>query len=88
MAQKRFKHIKNEFGLVDEQATQEAFETFVGGINRAERLVWLWNNSYPSGTAYDRMFRANSYQSKENIFKNKAKREGFADEQIKAFLSL
>jgi len=80
--------IDNGFGGKDEQAMQEHFEYLVGGVAKAERLMWLWNNSYPNGSKYDQTFKTGHYHSKENVFEYKAKAEGFTQEQINCFHAL
>jgi hypothetical protein len=80
--------VKNCFGGVDEQISTDMFEEAVGGAKRAEHLQYIWNNSFPVGTEYDRKMRERYYHSKEDMFRLKAKREGYTDEQIEMFLSL
>jgi len=79
---------KNPFGGVDEQKAQEMFEDLCGGVKKAERLLHLWNDSYPCGTKYDKTFKTGFYRSKEQIFWIKAKRDGFTQEQIDMFMGL
>lgn len=67
---------------------QAAFVRLVGGQERADRLQWIWNNSYPSGTEYDRIFWPGRYRTKEQVFRLKARREGFKDNEISSFLEL
>jgi len=73
---------------VDETERQAAFVGLVGRHARAERLQRIWNNSYPSGTAYDRIFSPGRYRTKEQVFRLKARREGFKDNEISSFLEL
>lgn len=73
---------------MDETERQAAFVRLVGRHARAERLQRIWNNSYPSGTAYDRIFWPECYKSKEEVFRIKARREGFKDNEISSFLEL
>ena len=72
----------------DEEKKQVEFVTAVGGYTRADRLLYISNNSYPHGTKYDKLFRKSSYMSKQDVFRSKAKREGFTDKQINMFLNL
>lgn len=72
--------------LTDEQAATEAFEDLCGGVNKAQRLLQLYKNSYPSGTEYDRLMGRG--KTKEEVFARKAKQAGFTDEQIDALLDL
>jgi hypothetical protein len=68
----------------DELVDTSAFEVYVGGANKAQRLMSLYNNSYPNGTALDRLYgRA---KTKEQVFEVKAKGEGFSAEHVSAFL--
>ena len=79
---------KNEFGGIDERLAQEMFENACGGVKRAERLCYLCNNSYPTGTLYDKTFKTGFYHSKIDNFISKAKREGYTEKQINMFLEL
>ena len=85
MKTKRFQLIASPFGTgIDERATQEAFVDFVGGWKRAEQLERIWKNTWssphPVGTMY--------WKPKSKIFADKAKREGFTEEEICAFMTL
>jgi len=80
--------IDNGFGGKDEQAMQDHFEELVGGARKAERLLWLWNDSYPVGTKYDKDFKTGHYHSAEEVFEAKAKREGYTQEMINCFHAL
>lgn len=68
----------------DEAAEHKAFEDLCGGPSRAFRLLHVWQNTSPSvwhvGDPY--------YKSRNEIFRRKAKREGFSDTEINAFLHL
>ena len=74
---------KNPFGGVDEQAAQEQFEDLCGGVSYAERLMQVWNNSYPTGMKGSRY-----YHTKMENFIFKANNEGFTEEQVNFFLAL
>jgi hypothetical protein len=74
---KTFKPIPGPFGHIDEAATTQAFEEFMGGVSRAQQILRVWNNSYPS-------YRREKIQN----FISAAGREGFKSEEISAFLSL
>lgn len=78
-----FKVVPGPFGGSDERATQEAFVEYVGGTRKADRLMYLWNDSYPCST-HD-IFKP---LTKEEVFRSKAIREGYTHEQISAFLIL
>lgn len=87
MSKKPFEPIPSPFGTMnDEQRTQDAFVDYVGGTAKAEQLSRIWQNSWPSGTNYDRLMGRGG--TKEDVFRAKAKREGFTDEDVDAFLSL
>lgn len=62
---------------VDEQEANDRFVRLVGGVRKADRLQQIWRNSYPS-------YR----KSREEVFREEAKREGFSDRAIEAFLKL
>lgn len=72
---KRFEPIYHSpFGnrVLDERATHEAFEDYMGGVDRAFRILHVWQDSYNS----------------LHKFEIKAAREGFTENEIDAFLSL
>jgi hypothetical protein len=56
------------------------------GIDKADRLMYLYNNAYQAGTEYDKTFKTGFHKSKDEIFRLKAKREKFTDEEIDLFL--
>ena len=76
-----FKKIKNDFGFVDEQVTQDKFIDFIGGGLRADRLQNVYRNSYPG------WIRGKKVSASE-IFEINAKSADFSQEEIDAFLSL
>jgi hypothetical protein len=78
----------NPFGGVDEQAAQDMFEDICGGVARAEQLMRISQNSYPTGTKYDKTFKTGHYHSKEDNFRTSALNAGFNAEQIDFFLAL
>lgn len=78
--------IDNGFGGKDEAAMQEHFEHLVGGVAKAERLLWLWKNSFKSGTKYD--FLMGRGKIREEVFEAKAKAEGFTQNQIECFYEM
>jgi hypothetical protein len=85
MKKQPFKPVPSPFGNGNhEQATQDAFVDYVGGQAKAEQLSRLWQNSYqtpwPPGHQYAR--------TKAEVFRNKAKAEGFSDEDVDAFMLL
>jgi hypothetical protein len=61
----------------DEQAENDAFVRMVGGVKRPDRMQVIWSNSYPQ-------FK----KSREEVFREKAKEEGFTDLQVNRFLDL
>jgi len=71
-----------------EQERTDDFVRLVGGVRKADRLQWIWNTSYPYGTEYDRVFKTGFYKTKEDVFRSRARKEGFSEGQINAFLSL
>lgn len=80
---KEFKVIKNDFGGIDERATTESFEFFVGGVKRAQRLQYIWSNLYVTGPPH-----IDLREKKITMFKIRAGHEGFTKEQAEAFLML
>jgi hypothetical protein len=76
---KPFQAIPGPFGKTDEQATTNAFEEYVGGVRRAQRLLYIYNNSYPMPGRWTEQV------SKDQVFRSRAKREGFTDAEIDAF---
>ena len=81
-----FAPIEYPWGDIDEKATQDAFIDFVGGTAKADRLQLLNMNSYPMGTALDRLNGRG--KTKEQVFRRKAKNAGYTDRQVTAFLML
>ena len=67
----------------DESEEQDRFVRTIGGIAKADHLQRIWNRSYPHSTS--NIFRP---ITKEQDFRSNAKREGFTDKQIDAFLRL
>jgi hypothetical protein len=64
-------------GCLTEQELNDKFVRMVGGVKKADRLQQIWNMSYPH------------YKKKrEEDFREKAKAEGYTDEQIEFFLKL
>jgi hypothetical protein len=70
----------------DEQQETDDFEELCGGVAKAQRLLHLYQDSYPNGTAYD--FLMGRGATKEQVFEAKAKREGFTAQQVNAFRNL
>jgi hypothetical protein len=66
----------------DEQAATEVFEQEVT-VPRAQRLFQLYKNSYPLGQPGDRYYR-----SQTDVFRAKAKADGFTEIEIQALLLL
>jgi hypothetical protein len=80
--QKPFKVIPGPFlAFKDEMATQEAMVEYVGGHHRAEQLSRIRQNSYPMPTYKGEL-------SAKEVFRIRAKREGFTDMEVDAFESL
>jgi hypothetical protein len=72
---------------VDEAKQHDAFVDEVGFAN-AERLMQLYSMSYPVGTEYDKLMRTGFYKTKEQVFTNRARSQGFTQRQIALFLEL
>jgi len=64
----------------DEQAATDEYEDICGGRHNAERLFKLYCNSYASNGYYAK--------TKEEIFEDRAIREGFTKKQINALYRL
>lgn len=78
-------HVPSPFGTgCDEQAENDAFEQLCGGHVRAFRLLHLWQDTYATPWPPGHMY----YKTKEQVFRAKAKRDGFTDEQVEAFFHL
>jgi hypothetical protein len=71
---------------MDEQERTDAFVALAGGRANADRIDRVWKESWPHGTALDRLY--GTALSKEEVFRLKAKREGFSAKVIDAFLAL
>jgi len=81
---KKFKPVKGPFGGIDEQATVDAFEDYVGGVENAQRLLSIYRNSYPMRGRWG----TKDGKSKTEVFCEKAKQDGFDDNDIDAFLMM
>ena len=64
----------------DEQALTDRFERLCGSIERAQRMLRLWQNSCPSRHPNPRWSK-----TKEQVFETKAKEEGYTRKHIQAF---
>ena len=69
--------------ILNEKEKTEKFIRKVG-LERADRLQEIMNNSYPR-TIWNFGWRE---LSTEDVFREKAKREGFTDKEIDMFLEL
>ena len=69
--------------MYDEQVEQDKFVRLIGGMKKADRMQYLWGNSYPHSTS--NIFKP---ITKEEDFRRQAKQEGFTDKQVDAFLKL
>ena len=69
-----------------ERERQDAFVDLMGGSYRADRLDSICKNSYPGIRKPWATFEPPP--SKEEMFKKKAKQEGFTDLEIDTFLNL
>jgi hypothetical protein len=64
---------------------QEEFVEFLG-VEKADWMQRLWDNTYKCGTAYD--FLCGRGRTKKEVFVRKAKEHGFSAKEIGMFLSL
>lgn len=71
-------------GFNDERATQDAFVEYVGGPGQADQLSRIYQNSYPHGANDMDPY----YKTKDQVFRIRALRDGFTDEDVDAFFSL
>jgi len=69
-----------------EQERQDDFVQLVGGMTRADRLSKISQNSYPMPSWSCEL--GHHKVSRKEVFRNKAKREGFSDKEINSFLAL
>lgn len=81
---RRFKPVPGPFGGIDEAATHEAFERFMGGPDRAFRLLHLYQESSPAPG----MFVTSPGLSREDVFRRKAANRGFKPEEVEALLEI
>lgn len=74
----------------DERALINAFEDFVGGRERGFRLMRIHGNVRDNTKLYESLPRYGGEKklTEEQRFIEAAKRDGFTEEQAKAFLSL
>ncbi len=72
--------------MTTEIESQDRFVKLVGGTHRADELMRIWNDSYPHGTEYDRLFGRGL--TKEQAFERSAIAHGFTKRQINSFRSL
>ena len=72
--------------IQSEMERQQEFEDLVGGWQRAERLAKIYQNSYPMPSWSVKL--GHHQIPKLEVFRNKAKREGFNTKEISAFLNL
>ena len=76
----------------DEQALEDAFEDFVGGPDRGFRLMRLYTNVNQSLQGHKENRTAGwgygPVKTVEQAFVEAAKRDGFTEEQAKAYLSV
>lgn len=79
----KFQSVPGPFGGIDEQATTKAFEDFMGGVARAQRIFQIYVNSYPSKHPNPRYSK-----NKEQVFTDNATRQGFSEREIEALLEV
>lgn len=71
--------------FVDEQDATEQLEAIVGSPEKCFMLMRMYGESnIPYGTVYDRLM--GKISDTKTIFRSKAKKNGFSDKQIDAFL--
>lgn len=70
-----------------ERERQDEFVNIVGGVQKAEQMSRISQNSYPCSTWIAER-GGHCKLSGEEVFRIKAKREGFTDKQINCFLKL
>jgi hypothetical protein len=70
-----------------ERERQDEFVEMVGGTQKAEQMLRISQNSYPQ-SAWILERGGHCKLSGKEVFRLKAKREGFTDKQINCFLSL
>lgn len=70
---------------MDERERHEAFLSEHGPA-AFDRLMFVWNSSYTTGTAWDRLWGRG--RTKESVFKSRAKLEGFSKKCVKDFMEL
>ncbi len=70
---------------IDEKEKNEKFETLWNGLVGTGRLMVIWRTSYPVGTKYAFLFGKG--KKKEDVFRERARQEGFSDQEIEEFLS-
>ena len=67
--------------MYDEQLENDKFVKLAGGINAADRIQRIWNESYPTGGYMNQT-------PKEVVFVKSAVVAGFSKKAIKAFIQL
>ena len=76
-------HIEAIFGSgCDEQAETDALEDMIGR-DRCNILFRLCQNSYPSGTEYDRLY--GNGKTKDQVFLRKARGMHFTEKELQAY---
>ena len=92
MAKQPFQTVPGPFsdvlpGTIDEQATQEAFEDYVGGPTKAFRLMNLYREAGYTVNG-DKFKICPPKRTQASVFIKMAEREGFTKQQAEAFLML
>jgi hypothetical protein len=72
---------------MNEAKQHDAFVNEVG-IDAADRLLQIYLMSHPVGTEYDKLMKTGFYKTKEQVFTNRARSQGFTQRQVSAFLEL
>lgn len=77
--------VKAELNKGETQAAHDIFGQLLG-VSRAEQLLHLYRETYDHRTEYDRLMGKGI--SKTEKFRKRARRDGYSDDEIEAFLLL
>ncbi len=80
----KFELVKDESGKIEEGKSHEAFEEFLGGPRRAFNILKIWQDT--NHTIYGKNHRY--YKTKDQMFRERAMRQGYTKDEIDAFLIL
>lgn len=82
----RFQLVYDKSGKVDKSSSVQAYTSYIGCPNAATALDDINQNSYSSGTALDHLY--GDGESQQEVFRKNARRAGFNDNQIEAYLMI